>query len=163
LGPAIDLTTIEVTATDRVFTPAEPQIAQTANFEDRIALLGADLYPETASAGGALQVTLYWQSLAEMGRPYTVFVHLLGPDGQVVAGHDGQPAGGERPTTGWVPGEYVTDLHEISVPADLAQGEYLIEIGVYDAGTPNVPRLRILNEGGQAEADRMLLGPIQVR
>jgi hypothetical protein len=98
-----------------------------------------------------------------MDVPYTVFVHLLGPEGQVVSGHDGQPAGGDRLTTGWVPGEYVTDLHELAIPADLLPGEYVVEVGLYDAGARGLPRLPLLGEEGQAETDRVIFGPVEVR
>jgi hypothetical protein len=113
--------------------------------------------------GDQLRLTLYWKALADMDVPYSVFVHLLAPDSQVAAGHDGEPAGGTRPTTGWVPGEYITDPHDVSIPADLAPGEYVIEVGLYDAGVLAMPRLPILGDDGQMEADRVIFGPVQVR
>jgi mannosyltransferase len=163
LGPVADLTTLEVLPTSRVFAPPQPQAPRQTNFDDRIALLGADLDPDPVAPGGALQVTLYWQALVEMDIPYTVFVHLLGPDGKVVAGDDGQPLNGERPTTGWVPGEYITDAHDVAIPADLPPGSYIVEVGLYDAGAPNYPRLMILDEEGRGEIDRVIFGPVRVR
>jgi hypothetical protein len=106
-GPPAALTTVEVASTNRIFVAPQPQARRQANFEDVIALTGADLGPSPASPGGVIRVTLYWQTLAEMDVPYSVFVHLLDVEGRVVAGHDGEPAFGARPTTGWVPGEYV--------------------------------------------------------
>lgn len=158
-----DLTAIRVLATDRIFTPPQPQVSQPANFGGKIGLVGFDVDPQPASPGDALRVTLYWQALSEMDVPYSAFVHLLGSDGRVVAGHDSQPAGGVRPTTGWVQGEFVTDLHELSLPADLAAGEYLIEAGWYDGGLPGMPRLLIVGDEGQVQADRELLGPVDVQ
>jgi mannosyltransferase len=163
LGPAVDLTTIQILPTTRSFTPPEPQVPRAANFDDRIALVGADLSATSIAPGDQLRVTLYWKALAEMDVPYTVFVHLLGLDGQVAAGHDGEPAGGTRPTTGWVPGEFITDPHEVSLPADLAPGDYVIEVGLYDAGVMAMPRLPILGDDGQTEADRVIFGPVHVR
>jgi hypothetical protein len=162
-GPAADLTAIGVLDTDRVFTAPQMQVSQTANFADRIGLVGLEVAPLPAAPGGTLRITLYWQALSEMDVPYSVFVHLLDSGGQVVAGHDGQPVGGTRPTTGWLPGEYVTDLHELSPPADLAVGEYLIEAGWYDAGLPGMPRLPVLGDEGQVVADRVVLGPVEVQ
>lgn len=163
LGSTIDLTTIEVLTTTRSFEPPQPQVARAANFDDRISLVGADLTPGPISPGSALQVTLHFQALSDMDIPYTVFVHLLGPDGRVAAGHDGQPAFGERPTTSWVPGEFVADLHEVPLPSDLAAGQYVVEVGLYDAGLTALPRLPILDEDGQIAADRVIFGPIAVR
>ena len=162
-GPAVELGTIDVQPTNRSFTSPQPQVAREASFDGKLELLGADLASQTARQGGALRVTLYWRSLADMDVPYTVFVHLVGPDGRVVAGHDGQPAGGARPTTGWVPSEYLTDPHDVSIPADLPPGDYVVEVGLYDAGVPNLPRLPIVGEVGQTEADRVIFGPITVR
>lgn len=162
LGSVLDLATIQVQPTARTFVRPQPQVSRPANFDNRIALVGADLDPDSVSRGSVLRVTLYWQALAEMDVPYTVFVHLLGPDGQVVTGHDGEPGNGTRPTTSWVPGEYIADIHDVPIPADLPSGEYVVEVGLYDAGAPNMPRLLILGDGGQIAADRVIFGPVQV-
>jgi len=163
LGPSAELTTIEVLPTARVFSAPQPQARRQANFDDKVLLLGADIAPDPAAPGGTLGVTLYWQALAEMDVPYTVFVHLLGPDGQVVTGHDGEPVSGTRPTTGWVPGEFITDLHELLIPADLPPGQYVIEVGLYDAGAPGMPRLPVLGKDNLVETDRVIFGPATVR
>jgi hypothetical protein len=156
LGPAAELTRVEILPTTRVFTPPQPQAFRQTDFGDQILLLGADLAPNPTAPGANLRVILYWQALAEMDIPYTVFVHLLGVDGQVVAGDDGMPVSGTRPTTGWVPGEFITDTHEVSVPLELPPGEYVIEVGLYDAGAPSMPRLPVLGEEGQVETDRVI-------
>jgi hypothetical protein len=162
-GPAVDLGAFRVQPTSRVFAPPQPEVPRPANFDNKIALVGADLSSSTLAPGEILQITLYWQALAEMDVPYTVFVHLLGLDGQPVTGHDGQPANGTRPTTGWIPGEYVADSHDLPIPGGLPPGGYVIEVGLYDAGVPNFPRLPILGDEGQEETDRVIFGPIQVR
>jgi hypothetical protein len=163
LGPPVPLAAIEVLDTSRVFVEPYPQVVQRAVLDGKAGLLGADLAPSPAQAGETLRVVLYWQVLAEMDVPYTVFVHLLGPDGRLVAGHDGEPVGGARPTTSWIPGEYVVDPHEMAIPTDLDPGEYEVEVGMYDAGLPSLPRLPVLDEGGQAASDRVILGTVQVR
>ena len=163
LADPAELTVITVLPTDRVFTPPQPQAPRQANFDGRVLLLGADLGPNPAPPSGTIQVTLYWQALTDMDIPYTVFVHLLDTSGEVVAGHDGEPASGTRPTTSWVPGEFISDRHDLSLPADLPAGEYVIEVGMYDAGAPGLPRLPVLGEDGQAATDRVIFGPVQVR
>jgi mannosyltransferase len=162
LGAPADLASIQVLPTSRTFTPPRPQAPRQANFDDKATLLGADLAPGPVSASGVLPVTLYWQAMADMDIPYTVFVHLIGADGQVVAGHDGEPAGGARPTISWVPGEFITDRHEVALPADLPAGNYVVEVGLYDAGAPGMPRVPILGAEGQVETDRVIFGPVQV-
>ncbi len=67
-----------------------------------------------------------------MGVDYTVFVHLLAPDGRLVAQHDGEPWDGEPlPTSSWQPGEQLRDRHVVLLPTDLAPGTYHIQVGVY--------------------------------
>ncbi|MFC2037734.1 hypothetical protein ACFLYD_07200, partial [Chloroflexota bacterium] len=65
--------------------------------------------------------------------------------------------------TGWVPGEFILDAHDVPIPAELQSGEYLVEVGLYDAGAPGKPRLLIHDEEGQVGLDRVVFGPIQVR
>ncbi len=163
LGAVSDLGAITVLPTERVFTPPQPQVLRQANFGDKALLLGADLGPDPASPGDTIQVTLYWQALSEMDIAYTAFVHVLGSDGLVIVGHDSQPMLGLRPTTGWVPGEFVADRHDITLPSDLSLGEYVIEAGLYDAGAPGLPRLRVLGDGGLEATDRVIFGPVRVR
>ena len=162
VAPA-ELTTIAVLPTERVFTPPQPQAPRQANFDNKVLLLGADLAPDPVSSGDIIQVALHWQALTDMDIAYTVFVHLLDADGEVVAGHDSEPVSGTRPTTGWVPGEFILDQHDVPLPADLPVGEYVIEVGMYDAGAPRLPRLPVLGDDGQAATDRVIFGPVRVR
>jgi hypothetical protein len=62
-----------------------------------------------------------------------------------------------------VPGEYIADLHEVSIPIDLPPGPYVVEVGLYDAGVSAMPRLPVLSDEGQIETDRVIFGPMQVQ
>lgn len=79
-------------------------------------------------------VTLHWDAAARPDRDYTVFVHLLGPDGRVLGQHDGPPAGGRWPTGLWRPGESVLDQHTIELPAGQPDPA-AVRIGLYDPRT----------------------------
>ena len=70
-----------------------------------------------------------------MPRDYTVFVHILGPDGQLIAQHDGTPATGTRSTTSWLAGEVILDKHPFHLPADLPPGQGILVTGIYDSET----------------------------
>ncbi len=101
------------------------------NFDDKLALVGFEM-PSGVSAGAEnLPLTLFWRGRGDMREVYSVFVHVLDANGQVVAQHDGIPADGDEPTTGWAVGEYITDPVQISLPADLPPGEYSVVVGVY--------------------------------
>ena len=91
---------------------------------------------------------------------YTVFVHLLEPAGQVLAQDNSEPA---RPTSGWVPGEYVTDPHDIPLPLELPPGDYVVEVGMYDARARGLPRLAMSGPESHGTTDRVIFGPIQIR
>ena len=92
-------------------------------------LIGYDAAP--ARAADALDVTLYWFGLRDVGANYKTFVHLLGPDGQVIAEHDGDPGGGFTPTTRWRAGEVIADTHRLPLPPGVAAGVYRIKAGMY--------------------------------
>ena len=102
-----------------------------ARFEDTIALLGYDLEPETLAPGDTLHLTLYWQSLKPMSRPYTVFTHLVGLRDQLVGQRDNMPLRGVVPTTCWVPGEIIADPYDILINSQAPPGNYTLETGFY--------------------------------
>lgn len=71
------------------------------------------------------RLTLYWQTSAPLDTDYTVFVHSLNAQGELVAQADGPPVGNHYATTAWEPGEIVQDSRPLS-PGD----RYLV--GLYD-------------------------------
>jgi hypothetical protein len=78
-------------------------------------------------------VTLVWQAEAATDSPLTVFVQLIAEDGRLLAQSDAQPAGGARPTTGWVAGEYITDRHVLTFHVPEYSGAAYLIAGLYDA------------------------------
>jgi hypothetical protein len=97
-------------------------------------LLGYDLAaPEGGyQPGSSFGLTLYWQARQSSERPYAVFVHLLDEGGTVRGFGDAQPGNGQFPTTGWLPGEYLRDGHQITIDADAPPGTYRLVAGMYD-------------------------------
>ncbi|MFN2206019.1 MAG: hypothetical protein ACK2UT_08895 [Candidatus Promineifilaceae bacterium] len=111
-------------------------------FADVALLAGFDL-PETVySTAETVPLTLVWQSLAGApGNSYSVFTHLLGENGRLIAQHDSIPAGGERPLSGWVEGEYILDRHEMVFRDVAYSGPAQIEVGFYDPASGERVRL----------------------
>ena len=97
-----------------------------------MALLEAGV-PAKVRAGDPIEVGLRWQATVRPRANYSVFVHLLDGSGTTVAQHDGWPAAGGRPTSGWQPGEVVDDHHALLTAVSLAPGRYQLETGLYDA------------------------------
>ncbi|HEU0166251.1 MAG TPA: hypothetical protein VFS62_00635, partial [Chloroflexota bacterium] len=103
-----------------------------ASFSGQVQLVEAGV-PSTIRAGDPVDVALRWQAIGRPRANYSVFVHLLDGTGTTVAQHDGWPAGGARPTSGWEPGAVVDDHHGLLTTTSLAPGRYQLETGLYDA------------------------------
>ncbi|MBK8899858.1 MAG: glycosyltransferase family 39 protein [Anaerolineaceae bacterium] len=100
-----------------------------ANFANQITLLGYDLQV----ADGQARLTTYWQALRPLPTDYTIFLHLLGTDGSLIAQHDGQPQGGRYPTSIWDTEEVVVDEVTLTWPPDEAPAQ--VALGLYRLDT----------------------------
>ncbi len=130
-GRVFDLGVLRVTAPDRSFEM--PTIANRIDqtFGRQVTLLGYEIEGREAR-GEELRLSLYWRAEEDMPESYKVFVHLLDQNGQVRAQVDTIPVNGTRPTTSWLPSEIVTDTYSITLPPDLAVGQYRLVTGLYD-------------------------------
>ena len=145
----------------REFTvPTTIQNPLRANLANRVSLLGYDVAQTSIKPGSVLHLTLYWQAQATTETGYTVFTHLLYKDGQIWAQKDSVPMQGTYPTTSWLPGEIIVDEYEITVRSEAAPGEYVLEIGMYNAITGE--RLPALDEKGQELGDAVSLVTVKV-
>lgn len=156
----VSLGMIEVQGRPRSFTVPEIERPLQLTIGERISLLGYDLSSEQVAPGGQLSLTLYWQATGELEVSYTVFTHLLDEKSQIRAQKDSIPGRGSLPTTSWMEDEVITDIYDLVVDADAPPGEYMLEIGMYDALTGQ--RLPINDDRGELIGDRVLLGPITV-
>ena len=136
---------------------------QVANFGDSIQLLGFALEPETAAPGESIQVQLLWQAETTPETDYTVFIHLLDENNALVTGSDAQPLNGTYPTSIWTSGEQVFDPHTLTLPNNLAPGQYRLAIGLYHQ--PTGQRLPLITANGQPDSQKQLLldQPINVQ
>jgi len=136
--PLVPLSQIHVTAPDRTYTPPPVDLEINAPLGDVATLVGLTLSPRLPaplSPGHSLTTTLIWRAESETNTSYHVFLHLIGPDGNLVAQSDSIPAGWTRPTTGWLPGEYITDVHPLTVPPGTPAGDYTLFAGLYAPGS----------------------------
>ena len=131
----------------RVTNTFTPKQTQRANFDGRIAFTGFDL-PRTGKIGAPIEVALYWQALTEMERDYTMFVHLLDANRNIVAQADHQPQAGAYPTSIWDVNESVRDAFTLELPRELQPGKYTLRVGWYDLQTG--ARLPLRDASGDA-------------
>jgi hypothetical protein len=145
-----------VERTNRLFSLPAIQHSLDVLFGGVARLRGFDLTSGPVKRGQPFTLTLYWQ--AENATPlsvdYAVFAHLLDPQNSMVAQHDGPPASGEWPTTGWVSGQVIVDAHELAFRDATYQGEAVLEVGLYDRKT--FQRLRT------ADGEDRLVLPLRV-
>lgn len=143
-------------APERAFTPPRVSTRMSASLSPAVELYGTRFNPD-ARAGEPFPIALVWLSRQEFLQSYRVFVHVQGEAGDIVAQSDGIPAGWTRPTTGWIPGEYVEDEHAIDLPPALPPGEYTLFTGMYDPASAQ----RLLGE--EFPDGRILLGTLTIR
>ena len=94
------------------------------DFDNQFRLMGL----ETAVSG---EVTLWWQAQQPVAGDFTIFVHLLDAQGQLIAQSDQRPAAGSSPTHRWQPGDVIRDSHQLP---PLPDGGFLY-IGAYETAT----------------------------
>jgi hypothetical protein len=86
--------------------------------------------------GSALPVLLEWRAKQSPQTDYTVFLHLIAPDGTLVAQHDAYPTWlTPQPTSQWPLNRPILDRHLLTLPSDLPPGKYRLQIGIYNAQT----------------------------
>ncbi|MGH2541861.1 MAG: hypothetical protein ACRDIB_03635, partial [Ardenticatenaceae bacterium] len=121
-----------------------------------VTLRGAE-WAAGARPGETAPVMLVWQAGGATERPYKVFLHLRDASGRTVTQDDTVPAHGAAPTTSWAAGEVVVDEHTLTLPPDLAPGNYTLFVGLYhEASDERLP----LNTGA---ADAYRLGVLEIR
>jgi len=113
------------------FITPQPQIAANVDFGQQIKLVGADV---DAVASNNLSLNLYWQALVQPPHAYTVFIHVLDAQGNLIAQQDNMPVHDQLLTSCWQPGEQVTDPYTVALPTRGPQPAS-IEVGLYRLDT----------------------------
>ncbi|MFQ5594467.1 MAG: glycosyltransferase family 39 protein, partial [Anaerolineae bacterium] len=136
-GTVVRLAEVELEKTQLSFEVPPMQHQMGVNIGGFAELLGYDLDTTDVTAGDKVRLILYWRAINEEPPTtnYTVFTHLLSEDGKLIGQHDGMPAGGNRPTMSWAPGEVIVDVHEIESRDREYSGDAKVEIGLYDSIT----------------------------
>ena len=94
-----------------------------------------------------LEVTLYWEAQGSSDKSYTAFLHILDPNGELVAQSDVIPGQGLFPTTAWQRGDVVLSQHRLALSPGLPAGNYALVVGMY--GTVDGTRLPVSGANDQ--------------
>ena len=124
-----------------------PSTVVGTNFEGKIRLLGYDIDRREAGPGEWVEIELVWQALAPIDKSYTVFLHLMDPDGERVDERDRIPGANAYPTSAWEPGELIRDRYRFLVNDEYRGKSFGFEVGLYlpASGQP----LSVVNDQGQ--------------
>jgi uncharacterized membrane protein len=158
---------------ERLFQEPRMGMRVDLSLANRVRLLGYDMDwsaclarpeqdgegPTSAAESQAcrLELTLYWQAEAAPDVDYTVFVHVVRPDGHLVAQRDAPPDAGAYPIRRWAAGEVMVDPLRISVPSEVRPAELEVWVGMYDPNTGQ--RLPVLDAAGRPVDDKVVLSP----
>jgi hypothetical protein len=116
------------------YPSVDPEIAfpLNHNFGNLITLEGYDIsHPQPLRPGDTIRLTLYWRGQAPIPANYKVFNQMYAADGKMQAQRDGYPVCDGRETWRWDPGELITDVYDIPVAPDAADGLYPLYTGFY--------------------------------
>lgn len=161
LEDPIYLASTEVLSRERSFALPEdvPQHLDLL-FGESARLLGYALETAEVRRGQGLDLTLYWQAERATDASYTLFVHLLGPDGGVYGQVDRVPGDGRAPTSSWAAGQVIVEQVLLQLAPTAPVGTYRIAIGFYDAAYGD--RLTVFDASGRpVDAGRAIL-PVEV-
>ncbi len=135
--PPVELGRYTVERAAHQMTPPAVQVRSGTGFTGVGTLYGFSLAESTLTSGAPVEVTLVWQAHGATDQPYAVTAQLLSPDGVLLAQHDGQPAAGNRPTTGWVSAEFIEDMHQLEFREEhrAYTGPATLIVALYDPAT----------------------------
>ncbi len=106
--------------------------------------------PPTQKDLPPVRVTLIWQAKAPITRDLKVSARLVDSNDQPMSQADAVPVHFAYPTTAWRPGEFISDVYDLHMPATLQPGEYTPVIILYDPAQ------------GAAEIGRVILPPLHL-
>lgn len=151
--------------------PATPAVAAMrpvdAHFVDGINLVGYAMPNGAALApNSSLPVTLYFTAEQAISDDYTLFLHLVDQDDQLIYQYDGVPFAGRHPTRQWQPGVVFADTYEVTRPLELTNAMLAgpvatLIVGFYRYEDPTA-RLAVYDDAGNAVGDRLVLGEVRL-
>ena len=120
----------------QVGPPTEP--LEIAMAEGAITLAGVDRQRLEWAGGPVARVAFYWRAESPVEERYKVSLRVVDAQGEPLRWPDGAPATADRyplrlvaPTTSWLPGELIRDLHEVALPPAAVTEAYRLQAILY--------------------------------
>jgi 4-amino-4-deoxy-L-arabinose transferase-like glycosyltransferase len=143
LYPAYVLPVTELAATDAMRSQASWQVGDVA------LLHSAVIVEPILQPGRDAIVELTWQPLMTTTIPLSGFIHLIGPNDEMVGGRDSYPGMGRTSTTFWRPGSVFVDRYRIPIKSvvaeEIAPARVRVAVGLYNLST--MERLPLYHAG----------------
>jgi hypothetical protein len=124
-------------------------------FQGMVDFLGYELSALSLRSGESFDLIAYWRVTGDLPPQLSQFTHVLSAEGAIVTQQDRLAL----TSASLRPGDTFVQISRLTLPADLAEGEYALSIGLYTL-TDGV-RLRIESDG-RPRGDRLWLRAIVV-
>jgi len=121
--PVMFWTQMTITEPERILEQPDFELESDIQWDNGLILRGYDFNDG--------HTRFVWQTEQSITTSLRLFVHVLDGNDLIVAQSDGIPVDWTRPTTSWIPEEFVITAHQFDAP----EGEYRIRIGWYDLVT----------------------------
>lgn len=112
-----------------------------ATFGEHVRLRGYALLDTQTQPGATIRVITWWE-IVNRAEALTIFTHLTGGKGPPVAQTDRL----DVPAATWVTGDQFLQLHELTIPDNIAAATYSLVVGIYRPQPPYL-RLPVLHDG----------------
>ncbi len=137
--------------------PGSDSIAIKARFGGMLSLdaFSVDLPLSALRPGNTVHLRQFWHTVQAVDRSYTIFVHVVDKNGNIVAQQDIQPFSGRYPTNVWSIGEPITVDFTLTLPSNAPVGPYEWRVGAYSF--PSLERLTVIQDGQSIDDRRAYL------
>ena len=129
LGIPVAIDSLVINNIDRLYELSEDAAIPLDVQWEALALLGLSPERLLGSPGKTTEITLFWEKLRPHGDVYTIFIHVIDKDGNILFQADHWPGG--LPTDILDGSQIIVDRIPLALPDDMPPGDYSIRAGVY--------------------------------
>jgi hypothetical protein len=139
-GVGLDLGPVQISPSlvypSKVHLSAQHECA--TEFAGQVELQGYDLISGDYHSGDKLHLVFYWRALRDIQKEYNLLLQLIDSSGKVITQVIALPGASWYPTSRWERNEQVKGQHDIVIPPQTPEGEYLLRIVLFSPGSENL-------------------------